>query len=201
MSMLAKLAGIQCRTQEQAQQAEHLKRIETQVLLADRVITTLSNYAKMPVPDLRPVDVRRVAEEAAAESALPATVRVVQEWPDGLSQALADPDQLRIVLSNLVRNARDAMPEGGTLTLSGRAAEGHIEVAVADTGVGIPPDQLGRVTEPLYTTKARGLGLGLALARAIVEKNRGDLHVISQLGVGSTFTVRLPLAPQQRANR
>jgi two-component system sensor kinase FixL len=108
--------------------------------------------------------------------------------------ALADPDQLRIVLSNLIRNALDAMPSGGTLTLSGRGGE-SIEVAVADTGIGIPAEQLTRITEPLFTTKAKGL----ALARAILEKNRGSLHVVSQSGVGTTFTIRLTVAPEARA--
>ena len=68
-------------------------------------------------------------------------------------------------------------------------------MTVADTGVGIPPDHLARVMEPLYTTKARGLGLGLALARAILEKNRGTLAVASEPGRGTTFTVRLAAAP------
>jgi signal transduction histidine kinase len=170
---------------------EHLKRVEQQVLLADRVITTLSNFARMPVPDLKPVNLRRCAEEVVGENPLPSAVRVMYDWPADLPSVLADPDQLRIVLSNLVRNARDAMPGGGTLTLSGRAAGGHVELAVADTGVGIPPDQLARIAEPLYTTKAKGLGLGLALSQAILEKNRGSLHVTSQPGAGTTFTVRL----------
>jgi signal transduction histidine kinase len=170
--------------------AEHLRRIHQQVRIADRVITALSNYAKMPVPDLRPTDVRRVAEEAVTENDLPASILVVYDWSANLPPTLADPDQLRIVLSNLVRNARDAMPSGGTLTLSGRGG-GSVEVTVTDTGIGMSSDQLARITEPLFTTKAKGLGLGLTLARAILEKNRGSLHVTSHPGEGTTFTVRL----------
>lgn len=107
---------------------------------------------------------------------------------------LGDADQLRIVFANLVRNAREAMPAGGTLTLAGRAAGGQVEVTVSDSGVGIPPEHLARVMEPLFTTKARGIGLGLALARAIVEKNRGSLAVRSRPGEGTTFTVRVTAA-------
>ncbi len=70
-------------------------------------------------------------------------------------------------------------------------------MAVSDTGVGIPPEQLARIMEPLYSTKARGLGLGLALARAILEKNDGSLHVASEPGRGSTFTVHLRAAPAE----
>lgn len=175
--------------------AEHLRRIERHVALADGVITALSNFARMPVPDLQPVAARRVAEEAVEADPPPAAVRVAWDWPADLPPVLADPDQLRIVFANLVRNAREAMPAGGTLTLAGRpAGAGRVEVAVSDTGVGIPPEHLPRVMEPLYTTKARGIGLGLALARAIVEKNRGTLAAASRPGEGTTFTVRLTAA-------
>jgi len=155
--------------------AEHLKRIERHVVLADGVITALSNFARMPVPDLKPVRARAVAEEAVELNPPPANIRVVHDWPDDLPPALADADQLRIVFANLVRNAREAMPQGGTLTFAVRAAGGRVEVTVADTGVGIPPEHLARIMEPLYTTKARGLGLGLALARAILEKSQASL--------------------------
>lgn len=178
--------------------ADHLRRIEAQVNIADRVITTLSNYAKMSAPNLHPIDVRHIARETTSETRLPDTVRVVHDWAEGLPQATADGDHLRIVLSNLIRNANEAMPDGGTLTLSGRSTEGHVDVAVTDTGVGMTPDQLARIAEPLYTTKAKGLGLGLALARAIVDRNGGSLNVVSKPGAGSTFTVRLPVAPLQK---
>jgi signal transduction histidine kinase len=83
------------------------------------------------------------------------------------------------------------MPEGGRLTIRGRRADGGLEVAVSDTGVGIAPENLARVMEPLYSTKAHGLGLGLALARAILDKHQGSLSAASEPGRGSTFTVRL----------
>ena len=178
-----------------AKRAEHLGRIERHVLLADGVITALSNFARMPLPDLKPVVVRHLVAEALELNPLPDTVGVVHDSPADLPPVLADADQVRIVFANLIRNAREAMPQGGTLTVSGRHADGHVEVTVADTGVGIPPEQLSRIMEPLYTTKARGLGLGLALARAILEKNRGSLRAVSTPGQGTTFTVRLCAAP------
>jgi two-component system sensor kinase FixL len=84
------------------------------------------------------------------------------------------------------------MPEGGQLTIRGRQQGNDLEVVVADTGVGILSENLARVMEPLYSTKARGLGLGLALARDIVEKHGGSLSVTSEPQRGSTFTVKLP---------
>ncbi|MFO0910682.1 MAG: ATP-binding protein [Isosphaeraceae bacterium] len=106
----------------------------------------------------------------------------------------ADASQLQIVFGNLIRNARDAMPNGGTLTISGRIDGSSAEISVSDTGFGISPADLMRITEPLYTTKTRGLGLGLAIVRAILDKNRGELRVVSQPGHGSTFSVRLAVA-------
>ncbi len=182
---------LNARTPTPEKRAEHLQRIERHVLLADGVITALSDFARMPVPDLKPVVVRRMVDEAVEANPLPDTIRVVGDWPADLPPVLADANQVRIVFANLVRNAREAMPQGGTFTLAGRAVDGRVEVTVADTGIGIPADQLVRIMEPLYTTKARGLGLGLALSRAILEKNTGSLHVTSQLGFGTTFTVRL----------
>lgn len=171
--------------------AEHLQRIERHVSLADSVITALSNFAKMPVPNLRPFPVARCVQEALETNPLVNSVQVATDCPATLPEVLADFDQLRIVFANLIRNAGDAMPKGGRLTIRGRTANGGLEVDVCDTGNGIAPDHLSQIMEPLYSTKARGLGLGLAIARAILEKNQGSLHVVSALGQGSTFTVRL----------
>jgi two-component system sensor kinase FixL len=98
------------------------------------------------------------------------------------------------VFANLIRNAREAMPNGGTLAIRGTLAGDALEIAFADTGVGISADDLHRIMEPLFSTKARGLGLGLAIARAILDKNRGVMRLTSEVGQGSTFTVRLQAA-------
>ena len=87
------------------------------------------------------------------------------------------------------------MPQGGRLTISAHDGDGQIELSVADTGTGIEAKELSRIMEPLYSTKARGLGLGLAISRAIVEKNQGTIRVTSELGHGSIFTIRLTAAP------
>ena len=174
--------------------AEHLQRIERQVLLSDGVITALSNFAKLPVPNLHPLPVERCMREALEFNPMPPAVTVAIDLPAGLPDILADGDQLQIVFANLFRNAREAMAQGGRLTITGRQTGEAVEVDVADTGVGIAPEQMARVMEPLYSTKARGLGLGLAIARAILEKNKGSLRVTSESGRGSTFTVRLTAA-------
>jgi two-component system, NtrC family, sensor kinase len=170
---------------------EHLHRIEKHVMVADSTITALSNFAKLPVPNRVPFAVEQCVRDAVDITPLPDIIHVAIDCPSSLPPALADSDQVRIVFANLIRNAREAMPEGGRLTVTARAVDGGIETLVADTGVGIPADLLSRVMEPLYSTKARGLGLGLSIARAILEKNGGSLRVASEPGKGSTFTVFL----------
>jgi signal transduction histidine kinase len=174
--------------------AEHLQRIEKHVVLADGVITALSSFAKMPVPNLSPFPVGRCVQEALDTNPVPESVQVTIDCPPSLPPALADIDQVRIVFANLIRNAREAMPQGGQLSIRAHPVDGGVAVDVADTGVGIPPELLSRVMEPLYSTKARGMGLGLSIARAILEKNNGVLRVASEPGRGSTFTVFLKAA-------
>ncbi len=186
---------LNARTPSVSKTAEHLQRIERHVVTADSVITALSDFARMPLPNLRPVELAACLREVLEVMTIQETIRVSSDIPLTLPRALADVEQLRIVFGNLLRNAREAMPEGGDLTLRAAAVGKCVEVAVTDTGVGIVPENLSRILEPLFSTKARGLGLGLALVRAILEKNQGSLGVVSELGKGSTFTVRLPLAP------
>lgn len=176
----------------QEKSAEHLQRIERQVGLADKVITALSDFAKLPFPQVRPIPVADSVAEALELTPLPPEIQVTTTLPDDLPSILADSDQLRIVLTNLIRNARDAMPKGGRLSLTAEEVDSYVELAIADTGTGIPADAMRRIMEPLYTTKVRGLGLGLAITRAIVDKHHGQLRVISEPGTGSTFFVRLP---------
>jgi signal transduction histidine kinase len=177
-----------------AKQAEHLKRIERHVTLADGVITALSNFAKMPVPNQQPFPVIRCIQEALETNPVPENVNVTIDVSPALSLVLADTDQLRIVFANLIRNAREAMPNGGNLAISAAVVDECVEVAFNDSGVGISAADLHRITEPLFSTKARGLGLGLSIARAILEKNAGSMRLTSELGQGSTFTVRLRTA-------
>jgi signal transduction histidine kinase len=180
--------------------AEHLQRIERHVQLADGVITALSSFAKLPVPNLRPVGVADCLREALEINPMTDAIAVTLDCPASVPAVLADPDQLRIVLGNLLRNAREAMPEGGRLTLACRGEADQVAVAVTDTGKGIAPEDMSRILEPLYSTKAKGLGLGLAIVRAILDKNKGGLHVTSEPGKGSTFTVRLPAALEEASS-
>jgi PAS domain S-box-containing protein len=119
-----------------------------------------------------------------------------------LPPVLADRGQLEQVVINLAINARDAMPDGGTLAIETGASGGEVRLAVSDTGTGIEPDALERVFEPFFTTKdvGFGTGLGLATVHGIVTQSGGRIEVASEPGLGSTFTVVLPAAPGERVD-
>ncbi len=171
--------------------AEHLQRIERQVAASDSVISALSEFAKLASPNLQPMSILDGLRRSVPSDSWPEKVELIWDISADLPRALADEKQLAIVFSNLIRNGCESMPGGGRLTLSARHMQDQIEVAVTDTGCGIPAEDLPRIREPFRSTKARGIGLGLALSQAILEKNRGTLSVSSEVGRGSTFTVVL----------
>ncbi|HND54067.1 MAG TPA: ATP-binding protein, partial [Pirellulaceae bacterium] len=173
-------------------QVEHLERIQRQVGVADAVITALSDFAKLPMPQSVAVSVQALIDETLANVTLgPGFASQVELAPD-LPPIRGDFRQLFIVLVNLVRNAVDAMPGGGTITISGRAEGERVELRVQDTGPGISSEDRQRIFEPFYSTKARGIGLGLAISRAIVDNHAGEIQVTSQPGEGACFKLWFP---------
>jgi signal transduction histidine kinase len=106
------------------------------------------------------------------------------------------PDQLTQVLLNLVINAIEAMPDGGELSLSSRANEDWLHIAVHDTGPGISADEAAKIFEPFYTTKSTGTGLGLAVSYGIIQRHGGAITVNGAPDAGTTFTIALPLDRQ-----
>ena len=105
---------------------------------------------------------------------------------------MTDPDALKRALENLTTNAFQAMAGGGNLTIKGYLEAGYTVIAVEDTGVGIPEEVKNKLFTPLFTTKPRGQGLGLAVVKRITEALGGTVSFESQLGIGTTFFVRLP---------
>jgi len=176
--------------------AEHLQRIERQVSNADGVITALNDFARLPIPSLERMSLEACLRDVLEFTMLPPGIEVAIDVPPHVPDLLGDSGQLKIVFANLIRNAREAMPGGGKLELSAATdADGCVNVYVADTGVGIKPENIDRITEPLFSTKARGIGLGLAITRAIVEKHQGRIRVTSEPDRGTQFVVTLPAAP------
>jgi two-component system sensor kinase FixL len=175
--------------------SEHLQRIERQVSIADGVITALNDFARLPIPTLERMAIEPCLRDVVEATVLPENIVVCLDVPATVPDLLGDPRQLKIVFANLVRNARDAMLSGGRLELTARPnGSQEVDVIVTDSGVGIKPEDIERVTEALYSTKARGIGLGLAITKAIIEKHQGRLGVTSELGKGSQFVVTLGAA-------
>jgi signal transduction histidine kinase len=129
-----------------------------------------------------------------------ARVRLVRELAPSLPTLLGDEGQLRAAFLNLLRNSREAMPSGGTIEVRTRlAADGALEAEVRDTGGGIPAEDLPRIFDPFYSTKERGTGLGLAFTMQVLKEHGGGIRCESAVGSGTTFVVRLPAAPEERA--
>ena len=133
----------------------------------------------------------KIVQTAVSSSNLLSNIHIAFDLPKDLPKVLVDEQQIVIAIKNLIRNAREAMESGGRLTISAAAGDERVELTVSDTGVGVPLEDLDRILEPLYTTKARGMGLGLSITRAIVEKNLGTLSVESEPGKGTRFSIGL----------
>ena len=121
---------------------------------------------------------------------------------DSLAPVDADPDLLHRALSNLVLNALDAMPEGGTITVRTSATPEHVRIEVSDTGSGLTREECERLFTPYYTTKRHGTGLGLAIVQSVVSDHGGSITVDSTPGKGTTFRIDLPRTvpcPRHRA--
>jgi len=171
---------------------EYLGIISSEIGTATKIVSDLLDFSRIRSMEKSPTDVSQVIAEVLETLTIPDEVEVVPEAPVGLPAAQVDPRHLRQVLENLLTNACQAMPEGGRLAIGVAAASAQVVVRVRDTGPGIPREHLDKVFEPLFTTKARGIGLGLAVSRSLSEANGGSIEVESQAGKGTTFTVFLP---------
>ncbi|MGE5206317.1 MAG: ATP-binding protein [Chlamydiota bacterium] len=162
------------------------------------IIGRFSEFSKMPQPQLQPVDindlVRNVLQVHQAQlraEGRPAISAQLQ-FDDNLGRVAADPDLLHRALANLVLNAIDAMPGGGTLTLRTHASGENVCIEVSDTGSGLSKEECDRLFTPYYTTKEHGTGLGLAIAQSVVSDHQGRIVVKSTPGQGTTFVIELP---------
>ena len=202
---------------------EYLEIIKHEIENSERIITDLLDFARTKTPQMRTVTVGELMEESQGRCAVPENVVIKGDIPDKLPPLNVDPLQMGQVFQNLISNAVQAMPEGGLLRISARSVQGSkfkvqgseennvehrtlnvepdtdfIEISVEDTGVGISPENMKKLFHPLFTTKAKGIGLGLTVCRNLTEANGGAIEVASRCGEGTTFTVRLPAVGRER---
>jgi signal transduction histidine kinase len=202
---------------------QHHAIIEQEVHNANKIITDLLDFGRVSSIEREPVSVKELVQRVLVRFPAPPTVEVTLKLPGGLPMVFVDPPQMEQVLGNLTVNACQAMAspagmisrgsatnvassvgtmstgsptgvkDGGNLTISARRQKGMVVIAVKDTGVGIPPENMKKLFEPLFTTKAKGIGLGLAVSKKLAEANGGWIEVKSEPGKGSTFTLVLPV--------
>ncbi|MHB1328211.1 MAG: sensor histidine kinase [Gemmatimonadales bacterium] len=173
---------------------EYLGIIRSQIRISEKIVSDLLDHARIKPPQRSTVAVRPFVEEALSRVTVPPSVTLVKHLDDA-PMILIDGVQVGQVIINLVTNAIQAMePDGGTLTVGARVDGNLLALQVTDTGSGISEESREHIFEPLFTTKARGIGLGLAVSRGLARANNGDLSFESVLGRGTTFTLHVPIA-------
>lgn len=177
---------------------EDLRMLRRNVERVSRIVRSLLSMARQSPVEWRPVDLNAVVEESlmlVGQQLGRDRIQVVTRLDASRPTIRGQPHALQQVLMNLLVNARDAMPEGGTVRIETSAVTGQeegVRLIVADTGPGIPEDVLPRISEPFYTTKAAGTGLGLPLSYSIIREHGGRIEVASSAGRGTTFIITLP---------
>ena len=180
---------------------KYISEIKRESKRCKKIVQDLLSYARTPKPTLAPTEINELMEQIvdfAANHTDMRRVTVVREFAPGLPPVMADGDQIRQVAINLILNAGAAMPEGGRLVVGTALDEtGRIRITFADSGAGIPPENLEKIFEPFFTTKAKGTGLGLAITKQIIDHHQGKITIESELGRGTTVIVTLPLEREE----
>jgi signal transduction histidine kinase len=180
-------------------QFDEVFREGTSTLLAElsnlkQIIGRFSDFAKMPAPEMQPVNFNELVTETMRlfEAQLAkANIRASAQLDPAVRPVPADAEQMTRALRNLVLNAIDAMPGGGTLTVRTKAVGAGVRLEVSDTGQGLTPEECERLFTPYYTTKTHGTGLGLAIVQSVVSDHKGRIAVDSEKGKGTTFRIDL----------
>ncbi len=180
---------------------QELNLIHESAVKANRIVTDLLKFARQSTPEMKYGDLRETIDAALRLNTYlirEAHVQVVSDLPEKPVVVIYDAQQIEQVFVNLIHNAIQAMPKQGTLRINLSQVDGVAAVAFQDTGVGIPPENLGRIFDPFFTTKpaGEGTGLGLSVSYGIISCHRGRIEVESRVGEGTTFTILLPASQE-----
>lgn len=191
---LASLKGqaqlLEERLDADARSQKKAAKVVKQVMRLEALILQLLDFVRSGKVDLKPVDISKLAQEAADEVASPRIQLIPPEAP--ITTAL-DQDRMHQVLTNLMRNALQASPDGGAVEVCISSTKNEVHIEVLDRGEGLPPGEEASIFEPFRTHKAKGVGLGLAVARRIVELHAGSISAKNRKGGGAAFHIILPL--------
>jgi len=169
-----------------------LKIIEESIAYANKIVSDLQEYSKEISLELEEASVKAILKESLASVKIPDNIQVIDKTCRS-HKIKVDVAKIKRVFTNIIKNAVDAMPEGGKLTVKSSKKQTCMEVTFTDTGVGIPEDVLAKIGKPLVTTKAKGMGFGLSICNRIMEAHRGKLSIKSEVGKGTTVKLTFPL--------
>lgn len=171
---------------------EYLETISSEVERSKIIISDLLDLSRVRPAEREMTEVLKLINQVLKRHDPPKEIEIVTEIPFESPFLFVDAHQIEQVFTNLITNAYQAMPEGGSLNIRARPENGRMSLYITDNGCGISKENMKNIFEPLFTTKARGIGLGLAVSKSLVEVNGGSIDVESEDGKGSTFTVILP---------
>jgi len=172
---------------------EVLQLVQNSVEYAESIVRDLSDYSAEIQLNLAEASPKWTVTQALAGVKIPSVI-TVRDMSTEDPKWRIDTDRMRRVMINLIQNAIDAMTNGGTLTITSMESNGNVEIEVSDTGSGMSERIMQNLWKPLQTTKSKGMGLGLAICKRIVNAHGGDITVKSKSGEGTTFTIRLPIS-------
>jgi signal transduction histidine kinase len=180
--------------EEKERKRESLDLLDEQLGYVDKIVSDLQDYARPLEPKMEKMNIKQILDAIISTVTIPKNIKSVTRIEENLPFILADPALLRRALVNMVTNAIQAMPDGGTLTVEARnGKEKTLLLSVEDTGKGIPEEIKPRLFKPLTTTKSKGQGLGLAVCKRIVDAHHGEIVYETEAGRGTKFTMQLPM--------
>ena len=165
--------------------------IEEQSDYMNKIVSDLQDYARPLSPEMVDVGLLPFMKKILSSQKIPENIKVQMEIEDGLTWKI-DLTMMTRVLTNLINNAIQAMPQGGKLTMASTRTEGEVVLTIKDTGLGISPEIMPRLFEPLFTTKAKGMGFGLVVGKRLLEAQGGNLSIDSEVDKGTVVVIRMP---------
>jgi PAS domain S-box-containing protein len=171
---------------------EICKEIDECVARSDKIVNDLLEYSREIKLELEKSNPKLLLKKALPAVQVPKKIKVINNTQD-TPEVMVDTEKIVRVLINIVKNALEAMPSGGTLTITSEEVENKLEISFADTGEGMTEETLNKLWVPLFTTKARGMGFGLSICKRLVEAHGGSISAKSTIGKGTTLTLRIPI--------
>jgi PAS domain S-box-containing protein len=190
------IKALPSRTQEISNIEEMLNAIEEETTYVNKIVSDLQDYARPLEPQLEETATQQLINGALATMQIPPGIEVSVTVEQDCGTMIVDLTMMKRILTNLITNALQAMPNGGKLTITASKKQDEVHISVQDTGQGIPDENKARIFQPLFSTKAKGQGFGLAVIKRLVEAHNGSIAFDSEIGKGTTFTMAIPLAKE-----